>query len=184
MNLPTREKALEMLQEHVKEPYQILHAKMVARAMEFYADRFGADQNLWYITGLLHDIDYYESPTEHPNQSLQWFRNWDYPEEMIHAIAAHAHSSGRTTTEPSTPIDFALIACDELSGLLYAYSLMKPEKFKGMEASSAMKKYKNKGFAAKIDREEIMLGVTGLKLDLKEHIQYLIQIFENMPECN
>ncbi len=155
---------------------------MVAAAMEFYARHFGEDENLWYITGLLHDVDYFDFPEEHPNQSIQWFKQWSYPEELIHAISAHAHSSGRTTTEPSSQLDFALIACDELSGLLYAYSLMKPEKFKGMEASSALKKFKNKGFAAKIDREEIQLGVTGLHLELKNHIENLISVFEALPE--
>lgn len=182
--LPTREKALELLEEHVKEPYQLLHAKMVAAAMEYYARVYGEDENLWYITGLLHDVDYYEYPDEHPNQSLVWFAKWGYPEELIHAVAAHAQSSGRTDTLPSTQLDFALISCDELSGLIYAYSLMRPTKFEGMKAASVMKKYNTKAFAAKIDREEIQLGVTGLKLDLTEHIENLIKVFAEMPELH
>lgn len=182
--LPTREKALALLEEHVKEPYQILHAKMVASAMEFYAKRFGENEDLWYVAGLLHDIDYHEFPDEHPNHSIQWFKQWGYPEELIHAVGAHAHSSGRTTIEPSSQLDYALIACDELSGLLYAYSLMRPSKFDGMESKSAIKKYKDKAFAAKIDREEIQMGVAGLGIELKEHMENLIGVFAPMPELN
>ena len=180
--LPTRDEAHKLLEEHVKEDYQKLHAHMTARAMERYATEYGQNEDLWYITGLLHDLDYFEYPDEHPNESLKWFADWKYPKRMIHAIAAHAQSSGRTDVPAQTQLDFALIACDELSGLLYAYSLMRPTGFDGMEAKSVMKKFKDKAFAAKIDREEIKLGVEGLGADLKEHIQKLIDVFSQMPE--
>ena len=182
--LPTREKALQILEEHVKEPYQILHAKMVAAAMESYAKTFGEPEELWYLTGLLHDVDYHEYPTEHPAKSLDWFLHWGYPNELIHAVSAHAFSSGRTTTPPDTRLDYALVSCDEMSGLLYAYSLMRPGRFDGMEAKSALKKYKDKAFAAKIDRAEIQLGVDGLGIELQQHIQNLINVFKEMPEVN
>lgn len=180
--LPTREQAHELLEQHVQEPYQRLHAQMVARAMERLATDYNDDADLWYITGLLHDLDYNEFPDAHPNESLKWFAEWKYPEQLIHAVAAHAQSSGRTDIHPKTQIDFALIACDELSGLLYAYSLMRPTGFDGMEAKSVVKKFKDKAFAAKIDRTEIMTGVEGLGLDLKEHIQKLIDVFAGMEE--
>jgi len=180
--LPSREEAHKLLEEHVKEDYQKLHANMVARAMELYAKEYGQNEDLWYLTGLLHDLDYFEHPDEHPNESLKWFAEWKYPESMIHAVAAHAHSSGRTGVAPKTQLDFALIGCDELSGLLYAYSLMRPTGFDGMEAKSVMKKFKDRAFAAKIDREEIKLGVEGLGADLKEHMQKLIEVFSQMPE--
>ncbi|PIQ73695.1 hypothetical protein COV58_01075, partial [Candidatus Roizmanbacteria bacterium CG11_big_fil_rev_8_21_14_0_20_36_8] len=87
-----------------------------------------------------------------------------------------------TETPPKTQLDFALIACDELSGLLYAYSLMRPTGFDGMEAKSVKKKFKDKAFAAKIDRKEIMVGVAGLKIGLSEHIKTLIEVFQEMEE--
>ena len=180
--LPTREEALKKLEEHVKEPYQIIHAKMVAAAMEMYAKQFGANADLWYITGLLHDLDYFEFPDEHPKKSLVWFKEWGYPQELIDTISAHAFGSKRTDTPPKTQFDFALIACDEMAGLLYAYSLMRPTKFTGMEAKSAIKKFKDKSFAAKIDRQEILVGVEGLGLDLKEHATKLIEVFNKMKE--
>ena len=178
--LPSREKAQELLEEHVKEPYQRLHVKMVAAVMEMYAKGFSQNEDLWYITGLLHDLDYDKYPDAHPNESIKWFHEWKYPRELIDAVSAHAFGSKRTTTPPQTQLDFALIACDELSGLLYAYSLMRPTGFDGMEAKSVMKKFKDKAFAAKIDREEIMMGVAGLGLDLKEHMQKLIKVFDTM----
>lgn len=174
--LPSRIDALKLLEEHVKEPYQILHAKMVAKSMEAYAQKFKENEDLWYVTGLLHDLDYDKFPDEHPKESLKWFAEWSYPEEMIHAVSSHAMSSGRTDTKPKTQLDFALIACDEMSGLIYAYSLMRPTGFEGMEAKSVMKKFKDKAFAAKIDREEILMGVEGLGVELKEHIELLIKV--------
>jgi lysyl-tRNA synthetase class 2 len=175
--LPSKEEALKLLEEHVKDDYQKLHAKMVAESMKMYANKFSANEDLWYITGLLHDLDYHKFPDEHPKESLKWFSEWGYPQELIQAVSAHAMGSGRTETQPKTQLDFALIACDELSGLLYAYSLMRPTGFEGMEAKSVMKKFKDKAFAAKIDREEIKMGVEGLGIDLKEHIENLIQVF-------
>ncbi|PIZ65994.1 hypothetical protein COY14_01245, partial [Candidatus Roizmanbacteria bacterium CG_4_10_14_0_2_um_filter_36_9] len=137
---------------------------------------------LWYDTGLLHDLDYDKFPDAHPNESLKWFGEWKYPVELIGAISAHAFGSKRTETPPKTQLDFALIACDELSGLLYAYSLMRPTGFDGMEAKSVKKKFKDKAFAAKIDRKEIMVGVAGLKIGLSEHIKTLIEVFQEMEE--
>lgn len=182
MNLLTRDEALKILEEHVKEPYQILHAKMVAAGMKAYAKEFGENQDLYYLTGLLHDLDYHEFPDEHPRKSLEWFKEWGYPTELIDAVSAHAFGSKRTDTPPKTKLDFTLVATDEMSGLLYAYSLMRPTKFEGMEAKSAVKKFKDKAFAAKIDRAEIQLGVEGLGIELKDHIQRLIDVFKTMEE--
>jgi len=177
--LPSREVANNILLEHVKEPYQVLHAKMVASALEAYAAKFGEDTDLWYITGLLHDLDYYEFPNDHPKKSLEWFDEWQYPVELRNAISAHAWK--RTNYMPVTKLDATLIAVDEMAGLLYAYSLMRPDGFKGMEVSSAKKKFKDKAFAAKVDREEILLGVNKLEISLDEHIEFLISVFVNLP---
>lgn len=172
VTLPTREAARILLNEYVKEPYQILHAEMVAKALEAYAKKYNEDQELWYITGLLHDLDYYQHPKEHPKKSLSWFSEWGYPEELIHAVAAHSPELPRIT--PNSMLAKALIASDELCGLIYAYSLMRPTGMDGMEAKSVLKKFKDKAFAAKIDRSEISHGVELMGIDLKEHIENLI----------
>ncbi len=181
MNLPTREEALNLLSEWVKEPYQILHSKMVAAAVESYAEKYGEDKDLWYISGLLHDLDYYKHPEEHPKVSLEFFKGKGYPEELIDAVAAHAWD--RTGVEPKTKLAKALYASDEMSGLIYAYSLVRgADKFQGMEVKSVLKRFKELKFAAKINREEIRKGVELMGISLEDHVKNLIEVFQKMPE--
>lgn len=183
--LPTREEALKLLSEHVKDEYQILHAKMVAAAMEAWAHRLAKHDksiniDLWYITGLLHDLDYYEYPTEHPGKALTWFKEWGYPADLIHAVEAHAFGFNGFTTKPQTKMGAALIACDELSGFLYAYSLMRPTRFDGMDVKGVEKRLKDKSFAAKINRDDIEFGIAEFGVDRAEHIALLIETFKGM----
>ena len=103
MLLPTKESATALLHEHVQNDYQRLHAVMVATAMEGYAHKHGEDPLLWYLTGLLHDIDFEEHPDTHPAPSLQWFKEWGYPGSLIHAVEAHAYGyHGFTTLSQAT----------------------------------------------------------------------------------
>ena len=111
MNLPTREEAQKLLEEYVKDEYQHYHALMVATAMEGYAELFNENSNLWYITGLLHDIDFDEYPDLHPAKSLEWFKEWGYPEELMHAVEAHAYGYNGFKTLPQTKLASALFAC-------------------------------------------------------------------------
>jgi putative nucleotidyltransferase with HDIG domain len=172
MKLPTREEAEKLLNEYVKDAYLIKHSFMVAKGLEAYAKKLNQNVDLWYVTGILHDLDYYQFPTEHPTKSVEWFKEWDFDQELIHAISAHGTREPRV--EPETDLAKYLIAVDEMTGLLYAYSLMRPTGFVGMEAKSALKKFKDKAFAAKIDRDEILSGINLLGIDLKEHIDFLI----------
>lgn len=181
-DLPSRKEAEKLLEEHVDDDYQKLHAKMVASGLEMYAKELDEDEDLWYITGLLHDIDYFEHPEEHPAKSIEWFRDWGFPDELSHAVNAHYWKA--TGVEPQTKLAAALIAVDELSGLLYAYSLMRPTGWEGMKAKSAKKKFKDKTFAAKVDRSDITYGVEKFGVELGEHMQKLIDIFSKMDELN
>ena len=176
MNL--REKAFELLEKYVKDPYHKVHAKMVAYAMEKLAERFGEDKDIYFVTGLLHDIDYGPGfdPSEHTKISPKILKDAGFPEEVIHAI--QAHNSQNSGVLPKTRLDFALIAADEISGLFYAYSLMRPDGFAGMTAKSFKKKFKDKSFAKKVDRQEILRGVEGLGIDFTEHISLLIEVFK------
>ena len=176
MSLPTREEAEELLEEHVLDAYQRHHSRMVAKAMEAYAVKLQENVDLWFVTGLLHDLDYYKFPNKHPSKSLEWFRKWGYPEELVLAVESHAFR--RTGIKPTTMLGKALIACDEMSGLLYAYSLMRPTGFEGMEVKSVKKKFKDKGFAAKIDRNDIAYGIEELGVSFEEHVALLISIFK------
>lgn len=178
MSLPIREEAQQLLEQHVKDEYQLLHSKMVALAMEAYAGIYNEDKAKWYITGLLHDLDYFEYPSEHPKKELDWFRDWEYPEDVIHAVRAHAMDyNGLEKIEPDNKLAAALIACDELSGLLHAYSLMRPGGYEGMEVSSVKKKFKDKSFAAKINRDDINFGIEKLGVEFADHVKLLIDTF-------
>jgi predicted hydrolase (HD superfamily) len=180
--LPTKEAAAALLREHVTDEYQLHHALMVAVAMEGYAHHLAAcgdlgagDPLLWYVTGLLHDIDFQEHPDSHPSPSLQWFKDWGFPDSLIHAVEAHAYGYHGFDTLPQTKLAAALVACDELTGIFYAYRKMNPVRYGDMKSSSIRKKFKDSGFAAKIDRSTIQLGCDQLGIPLDDHIANLIR---------
>ena len=143
--------------------------------MEGYANLFQSDPHLWYITGLLHDIDFEKHPDTHPRESLQWFREWDYPEDLIHAVEAHAYGYHGYTTLPRTKLAAALLACDEISGIFYAYRKLNPVGYGEMKTSSIKKKIREPAFAAKVDRRTIYVGCEHLGVPLDEHVANLIK---------
>jgi putative nucleotidyltransferase with HDIG domain len=179
--LPARQEAEELLYQHVTDPYQRLHALMVATALAGYAEKLGEDPHLWYVTGYLHDIDFQQHPTTHPGESIQWFTNWQYPPELIHAVHAHAYGYNGYTTEPATPLASALIACDELCGIFYAYRKMNPIPYGEMKHSSLMKKFRDAGFAPNIKRSDIIYGCEKLGVTVDEHVQNMIQFLAKLP---
>jgi putative nucleotidyltransferase with HDIG domain len=177
MSLPTRDDAHALLQKHVQDDYQRHHALMVATAMEGYAGAFGEDAHLWYVTGLLHDLDFEQHPDSHPRESLQWFRDWGYPEALLHAVEAHAYGYHGYTTLPRTKLAAALLACDEICGIFYAYRKLNPVRYGEMKASSIRKKLKEPTFAAKVDRKMISLGCEHLGIPIEPHVDNLIKFF-------
>jgi len=178
MGLPDRRQATVLLEAHVKDEYQRYHALMVATAMEGYARFFGEDTDLWYLTGFLHDLDFEEFPDAHPGISLQWFRDWGYPEEFIHAVEAHAYGYNDFEVLPRTKLAAALLACDEISGIFFAYRKVNPLPYHEMKLKSIKSRLKEKAFAAKIDRETIYLGCELLGVNIDEHIENLIRFYE------
>ncbi|SDR73644.1 hypothetical protein [Opitutus sp. GAS368] len=214
MPLPTKDAALALLHEHVKDDYQRHHALMVATAMEGYAAQLfprlpeghpaqspsaslqatpagvtisalprsvAEDPLLWHLTGLLHDLDYEEHPGTHPAPSLQWFKDWGYPPELIHAVEAHAYGYHGFTTLPQTKLAAALVATDELCGIFYAYRKMNSVPYGQMKPGSIRKKFKDPGFAAKIDRATIQLGCDKLGVSLDDHIANLVRFLGPLP---
>lgn len=181
MSLPNRDAALALLHAHVQDEYQRLHAGMVSTAMEGYAAQFEGDAELWYLTGLLHDLDFEKFPAQHPAESLQWFAEWGYPEDLIHAVEAHAYGYNGFSTLPRTKLAAALLACDEISGIFYAYRKLNPVRYGEMKASSIRKKIKEPAFAAKVDRRTIYLGCEHLGVTVDDHVVNLIKFFAGLP---
>jgi len=174
MNLPTREESQALLEKYIENPALRHHCEMVATALEAYAQKFGEDEELWYQTGLLHDLDWEKYPDEHPNKAVNEFLT-EYPEELKHAILAHG--PGITGVEPETKMERYLFACDELSGFMHAYSLMRPNGFAGMKAGKIRKKLKDVSFAAKINRDDVSKGFELIDGEPAEHIQFLIEVY-------
>ncbi|MEK7596600.1 MAG: HD domain-containing protein, partial [Patescibacteria group bacterium] len=158
------------MEKHIKDEYQRYHSKMVAVAMEGYAKLYNENNDLWYITGLLHDIDFGEHPNTHPAESLKWFKEWGYPEELSHAVEAHAFGYNGFNTLPRTKLAATILACDEISGLFYAYRKLNPIPYKDMKANSIKKRFGEERFAVKIDRATITRGCEALGVSIDDHI--------------
>jgi putative nucleotidyltransferase with HDIG domain len=144
----------------------------VEAAMRAYARRFGEDEEMWGITGLLHDMDYEKHPTpdEHPMVGVRELESRGYPEEVIHAIKGHADY---LDVPRDTLMSKTLYAVDELSGFIVACALVRPEGLENMKAKSVRKKMKQKSFAAAVNRNDIVRGADELGVDLNEHIEFV-----------
>jgi lysyl-tRNA synthetase, class II len=173
--LPPRAEAEALIKKYIKNEKLSHHCYMVGQAMEAYAKELGEDSELWYQTGLLHDLDWEMYPDEHPNKAITDIIN-HYPTQLVEAIRAHA--PGRTGKHPQTLIERYLFACDELSGLMHAVSLMRPNGFADMKTKSVKKKIKDKSFAANVSRDDIRQGFELIGKTPDEHIGFLIEVFK------
>ncbi|CAN5706883.1 HDIG domain-containing protein [soil metagenome] len=174
MNLPPRSSALELVHHFVDSESLRRHMYSVEAAMRAYARKLGEDEELYGITGLVHDMDYEKRPEEHPLPAAEELRERGYPEDLVHAVLAH--NSERSGVEPETQLDRALLACDEVTGLITAAALVRPSRsVMDLEAKSVMKKFRDRSFAAGVNREEVEHGVREFGVDLKEHIQFVIE---------
>jgi putative nucleotidyltransferase with HDIG domain len=156
------------------------HALAVEACMRAYARKFGADEELWGMVGLIHDFDYekYPSAEEHPFKGNEILKERGYPDEVRRAIMSHADYTGVTR---ETNLEKALFACDELAGFITATALIKPGKSLGeVDAKSVRKRMKDKAFARSVSREDIVSGAAGLGVDLDEHITFCIEAMKNV----
>lgn len=171
--MPTYDEALTLFHEWTKTESLRRHAYAVEAAMGHYAQLFGEDEELWRMTGLLHDMDYEKHPSqeEHPFIGTGVLREQGYPEVMIEAILGHAQYSG---VPRATRLAKALFAVDELAGFITAVAYVRPTKLVGMKPRSVKKKLKDKAFAAAVSRDDIQQGVQELGIDLDTHIANVI----------
>lgn len=169
----TYEDAVAKLKEWTDNPALINHARGVEASMRRAAHRYGAgdaDEPRWAITGLLHDADYDRWPDEHPRRIVAWLREQGEP-EIAQAVVAHFDPA---EVAELSPLDKALLACDELTGFVMACCLVRPDGIRSLSPSSVKKKLKDKGFAAKVKREDVYGGAERLGVPLDEHIQLVI----------
>lgn len=181
MSTPNREQSKKLLEEYIENENLQKHCEMVAVAMESYAhhlDKSKDEIEDWWTAGLLHDLDWEKYPDEHPNKAVEEILpEHGYSDNIIYAVKAHAPE--RTGKEPETEIERYLFACDELSGFMNAVSLMRPNGFEDMKVKSVTKKLKDARFAANVPREDIQKGADLIDKELRDHIQFLINVFKH-----
>lgn len=171
------DEAWTLLTDWVDSPSLRRHCLAVCTAMRAYAENAGHDEELWAITGLLHDADYERFPDPddathgHPRTIMAELSRRDAPPEMIRAIAAHAEYLG---VEPETPLECTIVAVDELCGFLVACAQVRPGGIIGLTPTSVRKKLKQPSFAAAVNRDDIRYGAARLDVDLDEHIAFVI----------
>lgn len=175
-NVMTREAAIQLLDEWVLNDKLKLHMKQVAHLMKCWSAELEhlpeLDQWRWEMAGLLHDADWDQWPDQHCNRIIEELENRNIDPEIIHAIASHGPN--HFGVEPETKMDKMLFAFDELSGLIHAYSLMRPNGYEGMELKGVKKRLKEKTFAANVSREEINDASKRAEIDLDELIRFII----------
>jgi putative nucleotidyltransferase with HDIG domain len=170
----TRDEALALVREHVKNESLVRHMLCVEAAMRFYAEKFGEDVERWGLAGLLHDFDWEIHPTleQHPQAGAAILRQHGVDEEIIRAILSHADHTG---VPRQSRMEKALFACDEISGLVTAVALVRPShSLYDLEVSSVKKKWKDKLFAAGANREDIQNSAAEFGIELWEHVGNVI----------
>ncbi len=182
--MPTRNDAYILVATHVQSDNLRKHMLSVEAAMRAYAHKYQEDPELWGMAGLLHDCDYEEYPDlhEHTQVATNWLREGGYDERIIYAILAH-NDLNQATHPRHNLMSKALYACDEVTGMITATALVRPNKsIMGLEASSVRKKMKTKGFAAGVNREDLTRGAEELGVDLNEHITFVIQAMAGIAD--
>lgn len=151
------------------------HALAVEAAMRAYARRFGEDEELWAVTGLVHDLDYERYPdlaTGHPRYALEELRGRGYPDQVVEAVAGHADFM---EVARETRMAKALYAVDEMCGFVTACALVRPTGIEGMKPKSVRKKMKQPSFAAAVDRDQLQRAADELGVELNEHLELVVE---------
>ena len=184
MPMPSRPEAWDLVCEWIQSESLRKHVLAVEAGVGAYAARFGGDEALWRVTALLHDLDFERYPdmddpvNGHPRTALRLFRERGYPPELIQAVAGHAPYLGIPRT---TKLDSALWATDELTGLIMAVAYVRPSKdIRDVEISSMKKKWKDKLFAAAINRHDTEEGAAELGVDLWEHVSVVLEAMKGI----
>ncbi len=173
----TRDEAWALLQEYGSSENHVRHMLAVEAAMQAYARRFDEDEALWGAIGLVHDFDYDQFPDEHPHSGGRILREKGYSDNIVNTILSHGH----TDVPRDTRMAQALHAVDELTGLLVAVALVRPSKdIRDVKIKSVRKKWKDKSFAAAVDREEIERAADAMGIELWEHVGVVLEAMKGI----
>jgi putative nucleotidyltransferase with HDIG domain len=181
--MKTREDAWQLVTEFTPSPNLRKHMLAVEAGMRAYARRFGEDEELWATVGLVHDFDYEQNPDlsveGHPVTGSKILRERGWPEEIVRAVLSHA--SEYTGVPRETLMERALWAVDELTGLITAVALVRPSKsIHDVTVKSIRKKWKDKAFAAAVDRQEIEKAAAELGVELWEHVGIVLEAMQSI----
>ena len=178
--IPTREQALALLHEWVQNPALRKHCLAVEACMRACARRYGADEDRWGLTGLIHDFDWERHPdaARHPMKGVEFLRTQGWPEDICRAVLGHATYSG---VPRDTDMARALFACDELAGFLVACALVTPTRsLDQVEVASVRRKMKRADFARNVNRADIVQGAEELGVELDAHIAFCLDALRPM----
>ena len=178
----TLDKAKEILHKHTTEEHLLIHAAAVSAAMGAMAEHFNADVEHWKAIGYLHDVDFEKFPDEHCQHVRELLQPEGVDDEDIDTIISHGYGLTGADVEPTTDCQKSLFAVDELTGIVYAYSLMRPEGMADMSVKSLKKKFKDKRFAAKCNRDVITKGAENLGMDISTLMELCIKGMQNFED--
>ena len=181
-NIPTREQAYNLLTQHNKNEGLIKHALAVEGVMRYFARKCGGDEEKWGIIGLVHDLDYEQFPEEHCSKTEEILEQNSWPPEYIRAVVSHGWGIC-SDVEPQTELEKVLYAIDELTGLVVTTALVRPSKsVLDLKAKSVKKKWKDKRFAAGVDRSIIERGAKMLGMEWSDLIADTIMGMQEVAE--
>jgi len=181
--MPDYNTSESILHNYIKNENLRKHCYAVEAAMRFYAVKTGGDIEKWASAGLLHDLDWEIYPDTHPNTAVPILEEAGYDKEVIDAVLGHAFPD-RTNVPRETAIAKYLFACDEITGFIMAYSLMKPNGLNDVEPKGIKKKMKDKAFARNVNRDDITKGAEDIGVELDEHLQNVIEAMKNDLRIN
>ena len=176
-----RDEALQLLKKYNTNEALILHAYCVEETMRKFANHFGEDEAYWSLVGLLHDVDYGSFPEEHCAKAPSLLKEIGADQAFINSVCSHGWGIC-SDIEPTHRMEKVLFTIDELTGLIYATALMRPERMQGMSVKSVKKKWASKGFAAGVNRDIITQGASMLDMEINTIIQMTVDAMRESQE--
>ena len=177
----TRGEALELLHSKIQSVNLRKHCYAVEAVMKALARHFKENEELWGLAGLIHDIDYEKYPDSHPLEGIKILEKENFPKEVIDAVAAHGWGYREGLPKPKNNFQWSLYSCDELTGLIVACALVRPDKKLGsVDTAAVLRKWKQKSFAAGVDRAQIENCEKELGISLPDFIQITLTAMQRI----